>query len=76
MLPHGARIDLGRLILGAVHGGFSLREASHSRSGAVPIAVLVSKPDPCSASEFQVVTYNAMSPSSPAEEIAFAIVAP
>jgi Collagen triple helix repeat (20 copies) len=52
-------------------------ETSYSGSGVLPIATLnANHTDPCSAAEFEVITYNAASPSAPASNVGFAILAP
>ena len=51
-------------------------ESSYSTSGAVALAVLNSQHTDCAASEFEVTTYDARSPSSPSSNVGFAIAAP
>jgi collagen triple helix repeat protein len=51
-------------------------EASYSTSGAVPIAALNAQGKDCSAGEFEVVTYDARSPTAPSSSVGFAIMAP
>lgn len=49
-------------------------ETSYSNSGVVPLATLDAKQSACASGEFEVTTYNVLSPSSPAAGVAFAIV--
>jgi hypothetical protein len=51
-------------------------ETSYSSPGVLPIATLDAKQSACASGEFEVSTYNALSPSAPAAGVAFAIVAP
>jgi hypothetical protein len=52
-------------------------ESSYSSAGVVPIATAVAQhSSPCSASEFEVNTYDAKSPANPSGGVAFTIVAP
>ncbi|HEY5261174.1 MAG TPA: hypothetical protein VIJ33_03610 [Solirubrobacteraceae bacterium] len=51
-------------------------ESSYSTGGAVAIAVLNAQHNDCAAGEFEVITYDARSPSSPSSSVGFAIAAP
>lgn len=51
-------------------------ETSYSSQGVVPIATLNAQRSSCNSGEFEVVTYNATSPSAPAGGAAFAILVP
>lgn len=50
-------------------------EASYSTGGAVPIAVLNAQGKDCSAGEFEVITYDARTPTAPSSSVGFAIMA-
>lgn len=51
-------------------------ESSYSTGGAVALAVLNAQRSDCATSEFEVITYDARSPSSPSSSVGFAIAAP
>ena len=51
-------------------------ESSYSSAAVTPLAVLNAQRSACSAGEFEVITYNAQSPSAPAAAVGFAIVTP
>jgi hypothetical protein len=51
-------------------------ESSYSSSGFVPLAVLSAQASSCSPGEFEVITYNATSPTAPATGVAFIIIVP
>jgi hypothetical protein len=51
-------------------------ESSYSTGGAIALAVVNAQHSDCSASEFEVITYDARSPSSPSSNVGFAIAAP
>jgi hypothetical protein len=51
-------------------------ESSYSSGGAVPLATLNAQRSNCAPSEFEVITYDARSPSSPSSNVGFAIAAP
>lgn len=51
-------------------------ESSYSTEGKVPLAVLDAQAKDCAAGEFEVITYDARSATSPTSNVAFAIAVP
>jgi hypothetical protein len=51
-------------------------ESSYSTGGTIALAVLNAQRQDCATGEFEVVTYDVRSPSSPSSSAGFAIAAP